>query len=481
MYKLIRQDTALPNYRVTNATNVSNAGRVFNPERPDAHRTGTYVVSRSRILRLAVPVMLAQAAIAATGVVDTAVMGLYGDKSDLAAVAIASVAFSFIYWGFGFLRMATTGLVAQALGRRDGAQARATLQRGVLLGAAFGLCILALSPILRLGVFAPFGAEPDVVMLADGYFAARVWGAPALLTQYAITGWLLGTGRTGALLAMQIVMNGVNVLLDIWFVASLGWGPAGIGAGTAIAEWVALIFAVTLIWRSLKREQGLLDRTALMTLFNANRDILIRTLALLFAFAWFVRSGAQIGTAQLAGNEVLLQFITVAAFVLDGFAFVAEKEVGEAYGARSVPRLRRAMRLTTELALAFAVVISITYLLAGAAIIERFVSDTEARGVALAYLPYCAAVPLLGVAAFQLDGFFLGATQGRAMRNAAVVTTAAYVVLDLVLRSACGNTGVWLAFLGMYVFRALALGYYLPSLVRATADLRSRRSAACRT
>ncbi len=427
-------------------------------------------LSRTRVLKLAVPVMLAQVAIAATGVVDTAVMGLYGDKSDLAAVAVASVAFSFIYWGFGFLRMSTTGLVAQALGRDDQPEARATLQRGLLLGAVFGLTIFVLSPILRLGVFSPFGAEPDVVALADGYFAARVWGAPALLTQYAITGWLLGTGRTGALLAMQVVMNSVNIVLDVWFVAGLGWGPAGIGAGTAIAEWVALIFGLLLIWRSLKREQGLLDRPALMALFNANRDILIRTLALLFAFAWFVRSGAQMGTAQLAGNEVLLQFITVAAFVLDGFAFVAEKEVGEAYGARNVSRLRRAMRLTTELALLFGVLISVAYLFAGTALIERFVSDIEARDAALSYLPYCAAVPFIGVAAFQLDGFFLGATQGKAMRNAAIVVTLAYVALDLILRPAFGNAGVWIAFLGMYILRAAALGYYLPSLMRATAN-----------
>lgn len=426
-------------------------------------------VSRSHVMRLAVPVMLAQAAIAATGVVDTAVMGLYGDKSDLAAVAIASVAFSFIYWGFGFLRMATTGLVAQALGRDDDAEARATLQRGLLLGAAFGVIIFLISPLLRAGVFLPFGAEPAVVGLADDYFTARVWGAPALLTQYAITGWLLGTGRTGALLAMQVVMNGVNIVLDIWFVAGLGWGPAGIGAGTAIAEWVALLFGLILVWRSVKPEPGLFDRAALLGLFNANRDILIRTLALLFAFAWFVRSGAQMGTAQLAGNEVLLQFITVAAFVLDGFAFVAEKEVGEAYGARDPTRLCRAMRVTTELAFGFGIVISVLYLIVGGALIETFVSDAEARQAALAYLPYCAAVPVIGVAAYQLDGFFLGATQGRAMRNAAVVVTLAYVALDLALRPMFGNAGVWLAFLGMYVFRASALGWYLPSLMRASA------------
>ena len=432
-------------------------------------------LSRQRVMRLAVPVMLAQAAIAATGVVDTAVMGLYGDKVDLGAVAIASVAFSFIYWGFGFLRMSTTGLVAQAIGRGDDAGARATLQRGLLLGAVFGAAILLLSPVLRLFMFLPFGAEPEVTALADGYFQARIWGAPALLTQYAITGWLLGTGRTGALLAMQIVMNGVNIVLDVWFVAGLGWGPVGIGAGTAIAEWVALIFGIALVWRALKREPDLMNRAALMTLFNANRDILIRTLALLFAFAWFVRSGAQMGTAQLAGNEVLLQFITVAAFVLDGFAFVAEKEVGEAYGARNLPRLRRAMRITSELALGFGAVISLAYLIGGAGLISLFVVDVEARDAALAYLPYCAAVPLIGVAAYQLDGFFLGATQGRAMRNAGIIATVGYVTLDIVLRSAFANTGVWLAFLGMYVWRAGALGLYLPSLMRATADPRPPR------
>lgn len=427
-------------------------------------------LTRTGVLRLALPVMLAQAAIAATGVVDTAVMGLYGDKSDLAAVAIASVAFSFIYWGFGFLRMSTTGLVAQAMGRGNVGEARATLQRGLLIGSGFGGLILALSPLLQGGIFLPFGADPQVVDLAEEYFAARVWGAPALLTQYAIIGWLLGTGRTGVLLAMQIVMNGVNIALDIWFVAGLGWGPAGIGAGTAIAEWVALLFGLALVWKSLRREHNLFDRAALTALFNANRDILIRTLALLFAFAWFVRSGAQMGTAQLAGNEVLLQFITVAAFVLDGFAFVAEKEVGQAYGARNLKRLRQAMRMTTELAVAFAAAISLAYLIGGAALIERFISDVEAREAALSFLPYCAAVPIIGVAAFQLDGFFLGATQGRAMRNAGIAVTIAYVSLDLLLRPAFGNAGVWLAFLGMYVLRAGALGLYVPSLMRAAAD-----------
>jgi MATE family multidrug resistance protein len=281
---------------------------------------------------------------------------------------------------------------------------------------------------------------------------------------------LLGTGRTGALLAMQIVMNGVNIILDVCFVMGLGWGPVGIGAGTAIAEWVALAFGIAIVFKALKREPGLFDRSALLAMFNANRDILIRTLALLFCFAWFIRSGAMMGTAQLAGNEVLLQFITVSAFVLDGFAFVAEKEVGEAYGGRNPVRLRRAMRVTTELALVSGVLFSAVYFIGGSAVIETFIKDEEARAAALAFLPYCAIVPLIGVPAWQLDGFFLGATRGCAMRTSGVFSAVAYVSMDILLRPLWGNTGVWLAFLSMYVFRAGALAVFLPSLLKASED-----------
>lgn len=426
------------------------------------------ILTRSRIMRLAVPVMLAQAAIAATGVVDTAVIGLYGTKVDFAAVAIATVVFSFIYWGFGFLRMSTTGLVAQAEGAGETQNGAAILQRAMLLGGVIGLFILGLSPWLGTVVFEPFGAAPDVKALASDYFAARVWGAPALLMSYGISGWLLGTGRTGALLGLQVVMNGVNIVLDIWFVAGLGWGVAGIGAGTAIAEWVAVVFGFALIWRHLRPQPNLFDRAAMLAMFSANRDILIRTLALLFCFAWFVRSGAMMGTAQLAGNEVLLQFITVSAFVLDGFAFVAEKETGEAFGARDRPRLLRAMRLTSELALGFGVLISLAYLFGGALALETFIRDEEARAAALAYLPFCAIVPLLGVPAWQLDGFFLGGTQGKAIRTAGIVMALAYVATDMVLRPQFGNVGIWSAFLAMYVYRAAALAWFLPSFIDAT-------------
>ncbi len=423
-------------------------------------------LSRSKVMALAVPVMLAQAATASTGVVDTLVMGMHGDKIDLGAVGIGAVVMNFLYWAFGFLRMSTTGMTAQANGADDSSEVRATLQRALLTGAALGGLILCLSPALKLIVFDPFAATDEVKSLSRDYWDARIWGAPALLMGYGITGWLLGTGRTGLLLIFQIIMNGTNAVLDAWFVAGFDWGPAGIGAGTAIAEWVALFAGLVIVRSGLKPGQDLFDRAKLIALFSANRDILIRTLALLFAFSWFVNSGATQGTAILAGNEVLLQFITVSAFILDGFAFVAEKEIGEAYGARNKARLVRAMRITTELAIAFGAVIALSYYVGGGWLIENFVSDAEARHAALAFLPYCAIVPLIGIPCWQLDGFFLGATQGKALRNAAIITTVLYVSSDLILKTQFGNTGVWWAFLLMYVYRAGALGIYLPGLLR---------------
>ena len=360
------------------------------------------MLTRRKVFSLAVPIVLAQAATATTGIADTFAMGRFGDKADLAAVAIAAVAYSFIYWGFGFLRMSTTGLSAQANGRGDAPEVRATLLRALMLGAAIGAALFLLSPLLRWLTFAAFAGTEHVEALAAGYFNARIFGAPAYLMGLGITGWLIGTGKTGQMLAVQIVMNSVNVGLDIWFVAGLDLGPTGIGAGTAIAEWTALALGLVLVRGGFKAPARLLDKARLAALFSANRDIMIRTLALVFSFGWFVRSGTLIGTAATAGNEVLLQFITVSAFVLDGFAFVAEKEAGEAYGASDGQRLGRAMRLTSEFAIGFGALFALTYFLGGGWLIRAFIADPEARRAALDFLPFCAAGPTTGIEAGQL-------------------------------------------------------------------------------
>ncbi len=424
-------------------------------------------LTRRRVLSVAWPVVAAQAALALPGVVDTAVMGRVGSDVDLGAVGVAAVTFSFLYWAFGFLRMSTTGLTAQAAGRGDADEVNALLVRGVAVAVGLGVAIWAAFPAVRWIALGAFQAEAAVEEGAAAYMQARVVGAPAALMGFAINGWLLGTGRTRSLLVFQLVLNLGNALFDGVFVGVLGWGPAGIGAGTALAEVLALGVGLALVRDGLGRPAGLWDPARLRAMFAANTDILVRTVAMLGGFAWFTHAGSTVGTAALAGNQVLLQFIAVAAFVLDAFAFIAEKEAGEAVGAGDVGRLRRAMRVTTELSFLAALGFVAAFLLGGPAVIRTFVADDAARRSALAFLPLCAVVPLLGMPAWQLDGVFIGATRGRALRNAALVATGVYIGLDCVLRPALGNLGVWLAFLAHYGLRAAGLAVAVPALFRA--------------
>lgn len=433
-------------------------------------------LTRRAVFAQAWPIMLGQAAIPLVGVVDAAVIGRMGDAAALAGVALGASIISMIFWAFGFLRMGVTGLAAQAHGRGEGLEVRALLLRALLLGLGLGAILLVLSLPLRTFAFALLAGDDMVTGHASQYVAARFIGAPAALAVYSINGWLLGLGRTRSALVLQMVMNLVNVAASVALVWGMELGAFGAGLGTAIAEYVALVTGLWLAgrvlgggivaaWRALPA--GTLgDRAALTRLFAVNRDIMIRTLALLLLFTWFTNAGARLGAEQLAANHVLLQFISMAAFVLDAFAFTAEARVGHAYGAGNRPAFVRAMRLAGEFSLAAGVLLSALFMAAGPYVIAFITSDPGVRAEAGRFLPFAAAVPMLGMPSWLLDGVFIGATQGRALRNAAVVVTALYLALDLALRP-WGNLGVWSAFAVSYVLRAGALGLYLPGLLRS--------------
>jgi MATE family multidrug resistance protein len=422
------------------------------------------------------PIMIGQASIPLVGLVDTVVIGRTGDAVALAAVALGATIMNLIFWSFGFLRMGMTGLTAQAEGASEQDEVNALLLRGLVIGGAIGLALLVLQyPISQLA-FAVMAGGPQLTASASDYVLICFFGGPASLGVFAITGWMFGLGKTRHALALQIVMNVTNIVLDVWLVWGLGWGVSGVAMGTMIGQWVALATGLVLASRiagaqpfALARRIGmprLFDPAALRRLFAVNRDIMIRTIALLLLFTWFANAGARLGATVLAANHVLMQFVSVAAFIMDAFAFTAESRVGQAIGARSREHFLRAIRVTSEFCLAAGILLALLFWFGGDWAIVTIASDAEVQALASQYLPFAALVPLAGVASWMLDGIFIGATRGKALRNAAIASTALYIVADLLLRP-LEALGVWIALLLAYAFRAAALGLAIPSLLNS--------------
>ncbi len=432
-------------------------------------------LTRRAVFEQAWPIILGQAFVPLVGIVDAAVIGHTSDAAALAGVALGSTIINLIFWTFGFLRMGVTGLTSQAHGAGDLAEVSATLSRSLMLAGLIGCVLLALSPLLVPLALHLFAAPASVARTGHDFVQARLFGAPGALGFYAINGWLLGLGRTRLALAVQIVMNGVNIALDLFFVWGLGLGVTGVGIGTALAEWSALLCGLLACRRVLgagwhihiTRPQGrsLFALAPMKRMIAINTDIMIRTLALLALFTWFANAGARLGAVPLAANHILMQFVGISAFVLDGFAFTAEARVGAAVGAGSPDDFKRAARLTGEFSLAGGLLFSVLIWMTGDAFVRLITQDAATRATAAAMLPFCALIPVLGAPSWLLDGIFIGATRGRALRNAAVAVTLAYLATDWWLRP-WGNIGVWIALLASYVYRAISLGIFLPALLR---------------
>ena len=433
--------------------------------------------TRGSIARQAWPIILANASVPLLGLVDTAVIGHYGSAADLGALALGALLFNVVYWSFGFLRMATTGFIAQAAGAGDEAEVRASLARPVLMGVALGALVWLLQWPLAAAYFALMDASEAVAATGTSYFQARVWGAPAALALYAFSGALIGLGRSRTLLGVQLLLNGLNAVLDVYFAGVLGMGARGIGLGTAIAEWITCLVAAVVLWRVLRARHAdgepflpwarIIDGGALRRTLAANGDIMLRTLCLLGGFGWFASQGARFGDVTLAANHLLLQLVSFSAFFLDGFAFVAEALVGSAVGARDTARLRRAVRLSSELALVTAALLAGAIWLGGPMVVGLLTSLDDVTAVALVHLPWAALYVLLSVAAFQLDGVFIGATRTREMRNASVASFAIFLACAIPLAERFGNHGLWAAFVVFVVARAAALLPYYRRIASA--------------
>lgn len=444
-----------------------------------APRPGHEHITRVDIARLAWPIVLANVAVPLLGIVDTAVIGNTGSVEELGAIALGALVFNFVYWSFGFLRMGTTGFTAQASGAGDDAEVRATLGRALLLAGAIGFLLVLLQRPIAWVALEVLGATRGVERLTRDYFDLRIWGAPAALGIFAILGTFVGLGRTRHLLVTQLVLNGLNILLDVLFAGVLGWGVEGIAIGTAIAEWVTLLVAFALVVRVLRSESAdtepfwprerVLDRAKAIRTLGANGDIMVRTLFLLMGFAWFTNEGAGFGDRILAANHVLLQLVGLSAYLLDGYAHATEIHVGRAVGAARPGLFDHAVRSASELAAATALGLGTAVLLVGPFVVGMLTDLEAVREQAMTYLPYAAAYVALSFPAFQLDGIFIGATGTRAMRNASVVSFTLFVLLSLPLTARWANLGLWLAFIAYVVARAVSLGLAYPRLRRGVA------------
>lgn len=428
----------------------------------------TGAITHKRVLKIAVPIVLSNATVPILGAVDTGVVGQMGLAAPIGAVGIGAVILAVIYGVLSFLRMGTTGLVAQAKGAGDEAETGALLMRALLLGASMGAVFVVVQAGLFQLAFRAAPASPEVETLAQQYLSIRIWGAPATISLYAVTGWLIATERTRGVLVLQLWMNGLNIGLDIWFVLSLGWGVEGVAIATLIAEWSGLVLGLWLCrgafagdrWHDWTR---IFDMVKIRRMMSVNGDIMVRSIILQLSFTTFLFLGARFGDVTLAANQVILQFLEIMAYGLDGFAFSAEALVGGALGAKNRAQLRQAAIITSQWGVAMAVPFALFFWLAGPWMIDLMATAPEVRLEAKAYLPWVVAAPLIGIASWMLDGIFIGATRTRQMRNAMLISGAIYAVALYALLP-FGNHGLWLALMILNTARAITLALRYPAL-----------------
>lgn len=422
-----------------------------------------------RIWMLAWPLLLSNLTAPLLGLVDTAVVGHLDHPRYLAAVALGGNFFMFLYFSFNFLRMGTTGFASQARGGEK--DTRVVLLRALLLSTGLGLALIALSPLLRETGLWLLGGSDDVQALAGDYINIRILGAPAALANFALIGFAIGTHNTRVPLKMTVLMHSTNALLDVLLVQVWHLDVRGVAIASATAEYVGLaggLFWLRAALRPPAQRERLWQPAAILALMAVNRDIFLRSLALLSTFFFFTAQGARLGDAVLAANAVLITFLLLLSNLLDGFANAAEALVGEAHGRQDRQALGQAIRATGRWTVACAALGLLAFSLGGVPLIHLLTDLPDIRDTATTYLPWMLLLPLTASAGFWLDGIFVGATWGAAMRNTMLVAVGIFFVLWALTRG-WDNHGLWLAMNGFMAGRGLLMGWVLKKRLQQSA------------
>jgi MATE family, multidrug efflux pump len=406
------------------------------------------------------------------GIVSTGAIGRLGDPALLGGVAIASVIFDCLFWLFAFVRMSTTAFAAQSLGAGETTELRVILVRGFIVAATVGVALILLQIPLASLLLGAMGGSDAVTRAAKTYFSIRIWSAPLVLINYVVLGWLIGLAHARLALGLQIAINVINTAGTVLLVLVLDAGIAGAAIAAVIAEAAGLLLGVLAAghltnWKLAIAPGSLFERAQLMRMLAVNRDIMIRTAALIAVWLFFAAQGARTGDLALAANSVLNNFLLISAFFLDGLANAAQQLCGQAYGARDRSAFSGAVRLVIAWGFGFSLMVSAAFLLFGPSLIDIMTTNAEVRALARDYLPFVLFAPLFGVFAFAFDGVYIGATWARDMRNLMLASLAVFLGAWFALRS-FGNAGLWGALLAHYAARGGLEAARYPALLKAS-------------
>lgn len=417
-----------------------------------------------RILNLAVPNIISNITVPLLSMVDMSLVGHLETNSKLhiGAISLGTMIFNFIYWGFSFLRMGTSGFTAQAFGQNDHRESMLTLSRAVAVAIGGALMLIILQrPIAKLA-FLILDGSPEVETLARQYYFIRIWAAPATIGLYALTGWFIGMQNARIPMILAIVVNLLNIGFNVLLIRYFGMESDGVALGTVIAQYCGIILGIFLFFRYHRNlfkywsYRAMVELKALRLFFSVNKDIFLRTICLIFVMSFFTAQSADIGNTTLAVNSVQLQFFMFFSFVMDGFAYAAEALTGRYIGQDSKKLLNRAVALLFRWGTGFALLFTAAYVLLGDQILLLLTDNEDVLGASNQYIYWVYSIPLITFAAFLWDGIYIGATASRGMRNAMLISTLVIFLPGYyLLVGPLGNHGLWLAFMLFQASRGL--------------------------
>lgn len=415
-----------------------------------------------QILQIALPSIVSNITVPLLGLIDVAIVGHLGSPAYIGAIAVGGMLFNIIYWVFGFLRMGTSGMTSQAFGKRDLTEVICLLMRSVGIGLAVAFCLIALQIPIRQGAFLLIHPTDEVRILATLYFHICIWGAPAMLGLYGLTGWFIGMQNSRIPMYIAITQNIVNIIASLSLVYLCGMKVEGVALGTLIAQYAGLFMGLALWWkhygklkRFLKGGKNIWQKEAMYRFFQVNRDIFLRTLCLVAVTLFFTSAGASQGEIILAVNTLLMQLFTLFSYVMDGFAYAGEALSGRYIGARNREAFTDTVRHLFGWGVVMAVLFTLVYALGGNAFLGLLTDDKEVIAAADTYFYWALAVPAVGIAAFIWDGIFIGATATRGMLLSMATAAASFFVLYYGLHPVLANHALWLAFLTYLLMRGV--------------------------